>query len=59
MSSLESRRYKDDMIEVYKIVLDKYDPVVTKSLFSLNTTNTRFKVEQTKFQHYLLQKFIY
>ena len=29
------------MIEVYKIVHDKYDPVVTKTLFSLSSTNAR------------------
>lgn len=52
LPSLEYRRYRGDMIEVYKIVHDKYDPVVTKTLFSLNTTNTRsnsFKLNKPGF----------
>tara|TARA_B110001454_G_scaffold210883_1_gene225906 strand:- start:49 stop:1224 length:1176 start_codon:yes stop_codon:yes gene_type:complete len=36
LPSLEYRRLRGDMIEVYKIVHNKYDPVVTKDLFSIS-----------------------
>ena len=40
LPSLEYRRLRGDMIEVYKIVHNKYDPVVTHTLLSFSTTNT-------------------
>ena len=43
LPSLEYRRVRGDLIEVYKIVHQKYDPVITNTLFSMseNKKNTR------------------
>ena len=43
LPSLEFRRVRGDLIEVYKIVHHKYDPVITNTLFSPheNVKNTR------------------
>ena len=40
-----------DMIEVYKILYKKYDPLTTHNLFTLDTNNTRgHKLKLKKFQ---------
>ena len=43
LPSLEYRRVRGDLIEVYKIVHQKYDPVITNTLFTIseNKKNTR------------------
>ena len=41
LPSLEFRRIRGDMIEVYKILHEKYDPLTTHSLFTLDNNNTR------------------
>ena len=41
LPSLEYRRFRGDLIEVYKICHNLYDPITTKSLLTLNNSNTR------------------
>ena len=42
MPTLKYRRMRGDMIEVFKIIYDIYDPLTTVDMFELNTTsNTR------------------
>jgi hypothetical protein len=42
MPTLKYRRMRGDMIEVFKIINDIYDPLTTVDMFELNTTsNTR------------------
>ena len=41
LPSLEYRRFRGDMIEVYKITHKLYDPITTNSLLTINITNTR------------------
>ena len=41
LPSLEYRRLRGDLIEVFKICHNLYDPVTTKSLIKFNVTNTR------------------
>ena len=51
LPSLEYRRVRGDLIEMYKICNDLYDPVTTGSLFSFNTSHTRnngLKVEKLR-----------
>ena len=43
LPSLEFRRIRGDMIEVYKILHEKYDPLTTHSLFTLDNNNTRLR----------------
>ena len=51
LPSLEYRRIRGDMIEVYKILYKKYDPLTTHNLFTLDTNNTRgHKLKLKKFQ---------
>ena len=40
LPSLEYRRIRGDMIEVYKILKNIYDPITTKSLLTMNRNNT-------------------
>ena len=40
LPSLEYRRLRGDIIQVYKIVNGDYDPVTTVSLFSITNNNT-------------------
>ena len=39
--SLEYRRFRGDMIEVYKMCHGHYDPITTKTLLTYNKSNTR------------------
>ena len=39
LPSLAYRRIRGDLIETYKIVHEIYDPLTTKSLFQIDTTN--------------------
>ena len=39
--SLEYRRFRGDMIEVFKMCHGHYDPITTKTLINLNKSNTR------------------
>ena len=41
LPSLEFRRLRGDLIEVFKICHNLYDPVTTKSLITINKSNTR------------------
>jgi hypothetical protein len=42
MTTLKCRRMRGDMIEVFKIINDIYDPLTTVDMFEINTTsNTR------------------
>jgi hypothetical protein len=42
MPTRKYRRMRGDMIEVFKIIYDIYDPLTTVDMFELNTTsNTR------------------
>ena len=52
LPSLEFRRARGDMIETYKILNNVYDPITTKSLFTVNTASTRthsFKLHKPRF----------
>ena len=39
--SLEYRRFRGDMIEVFKMCHGHYDPITTKTLININNSNTR------------------
>jgi hypothetical protein len=39
MPTLKYRRMRGDMIEVFKIINDIYDPLTTVDMFELNTTS--------------------
>jgi len=41
LPSLEYRRFRGDLIEVYKVCHDLYDPKTTKSLITYNKSYTR------------------
>ena len=41
LPSLEFRRLRGDLIEVFKICHNLYDPITTKSLLTINNSNTR------------------
>ena len=41
LPSLEFRRIRGDMIEVYKILYKMYDPITTNSLLTIDTNTTR------------------
>ena len=41
LPSLEYRRIRGDMIEVYKILYKMYDPITTNSLLTIDTNTTR------------------
>ena len=41
LPSLEYRRMRGDLIETYKVLHEIYDPITTRELLSLNTSNTR------------------
>ena len=53
LPSLEYRRVRGDMIEVYKILTNHYDPLTTHTLLTLdNSSNTRghaFKLKKSSF----------
>ena len=52
LPSLEFRRARGDMIETYKILNNIFDPITTKSLFTVNTASTRthsFKLHKPRF----------
>ena len=62
LPSLIYRRIRGDMIEVYKIINNYYDPVTTKSLLTLsnNSHNTRTnskKLKKTSFDKQKYQMF--
>ena len=40
MPTLKYRRMRGDMIEVFKIINDIYDPLTTVDMFELNTSLT-------------------
>jgi hypothetical protein len=49
MPTLKYRRMRGDMIEVFKIINDIYDPLTTVDMFELNTTsNTRGRSKKMK-----------
>jgi hypothetical protein len=41
MPTLKYRRMRGDMIEVFKIINDIYDPLTTVDMFELNTTSNK------------------
>ena len=41
LPSLEFRRLRGDLIEIYKICHNLYDPLTTKKLITYNNSNTR------------------
>ena len=41
LPTLEYRRFRGDLIEVYKICNNLYDPITTRSLLTYNKSNTR------------------
>ena len=60
MPSLEYRRMRGDMIEVYKITHDLHDPLTTKSLVTYNKSCTRsnnFKLKKPRVNTKQFQKF--
>ena len=60
LPSLEFRRIRGDMIEVFKILRGFYDPVTTKSLLEINKSNTRghpYKLTKTSFSSTSFQSF--
>jgi hypothetical protein len=49
MPTLKYRRMRGDMMEVFKIINDIYDPLTTVDMFELNTTsNTRGRSKKMK-----------
>ena len=48
LPSLMFRRIRGDMIEVFKILHDYYDPLTTKSLLTLNKTNYHTRTNNLK-----------
>ena len=67
LPSLEYRRVRGDMIEVYKILNNIYDPITTSSLLTLDTNNkTRghnFKLKKhsfktDKFKHFFTNRVV-
>ena len=67
LPSLEYRRLRGDLIEVFKVLHNKYDPLTTDTLFQLNTySKTRsngFKlykpgVNSTKYRHFFTNRVI-
>lgn len=48
LPSLMFRRIRGDMIEVFKILHDYYDPITTKSLLTLNKTNYHTRTNNLK-----------
>ena len=66
LPSLEYRRKRGDMIEVYKMTHDKYDPLTTKKLLTINQNNTRShnyklikpRVNTKQFQHFFTNRII-
>ena len=56
LPSLEYRRFRGDLIEMYKICHNKYDPVTTRDLFDFVpedniTRNNGFKVSKKRTNH--------
>ena len=66
LPSLEYRRVRGDMIEVYKILNNLYDPLTTNSLLTLDTSTTRghdFKLKKvsfntTKFKYFFTNRVV-
>ena len=66
LPSLEYRRIRGDMIEVYKILYKKYDPITTHKLFTFDTNNTRghnlklkkFPFKTDKYKHFFTNRVI-
>ena len=66
LPSLEFRRVRGDMIEVFKILNNFYDPLTTHSLLTLDNSTTRghvFKLEKfafksTKYQYFFTNRII-
>ena len=66
LPSLEYRRKRGDMIEVYKMTHGCYDPITTKSLLTFNTSNTRShnyklqkpRVNTRQFQNFFTNRII-
>ena len=61
LPSLAYRRIRGDLIETYKIVHEIYDPLTTKSLFQIDTTNKlrshSYKLTKARFQTTMFQNF--
>ena len=60
LPSLEYRRMRGDMIEVYKITHGLHDPLTTKSLVTYNNSSTRsnnFKLNKPRVNTKQFQKF--
>ena len=58
LPSLEFRRLRGDLIEVYKIVHEYYDPITTKSLFCLSR-NTNTRGHNLKLEHKTINTSLY
>ena len=60
LPSLEFRRVRGDLIEVYKICHKIYDPIITKSLLTFADSNTRahkYKLTKPRFNSKQFQYF--
>ena len=67
LPSLAYRRLRGDLIEMYKIVHETYDPLTTKSLYQIDTTNKlrshcykliKPRVNTTMFQNFFTNRII-
>ena len=67
LPSLAYRRLRGDLIEMYKIVHEIYDPLSTKPLFKIDTTNKlrlhcykliKTRVNTTMFQNFFTNRII-
>ena len=62
LPNLEYRRIRGDMIEVYKILYNMYDPVTTHTIFTVDTNITRghnLKLKKVSSKTYKFKHFFY